>query len=189
MDAQEFLEQQMGNPARVAGEAKRAYSRRGMAARHPVLTFLVAPIPVVAVAIVFSVALVFSGGALLAWITLADSGSLDDLLMQLVHHAVRFVPFTVAAAFFCYLGRKSGQRGWSWAACAIVAALAGTFYSRVTPAGEDQMAAWMIAFGLRPTVAQVVQLAAPLAVALLLLQLPTWRARRGGPSVAQLCRN
>jgi hypothetical protein len=181
MDAHERLEARLGSPEALAAAAKQEYQRRTFAGRHPALMFLAGPIVLMLGMLVASSLLVVgavelidtaTGGELSANDGASGPSDFEMSLMQSLNLPVRFAPFLLPAVFFTWLGRRSGRRTWSIAACAIVAVTAVCFHSVVYQMNGKGV--WMMGFGWRGWqvgLDQLLQAAVPLA-------LTTWMLRQ-----------
>jgi hypothetical protein len=129
MDADAFPER-IGSPAELARTAAFEFRRRTYAGRHPLVTFVAAPLPTAAVLLVALCA------TFLLVLSIAPENSTIEnhipfwaaAIMQSLVWAMRTVPFVAGALLFCHLARRTlcGPRG-SFIACSLVALLAGLF--------------------------------------------------------------
>jgi hypothetical protein len=177
------VDDRLGNPEHLASLARSEYQRRTFAGRHPLITFIAGPVFAV-VGTFLAVCLVACG---IVWgIDLAAGGVLSandklDLpptpfemtIVQGFSLVIRFFPFVVSAWLFARLGRRTGLRAWSVAACGVIALVAVCFVSVCTPATAQAKAMWMIGFGLKFGLDQIVQAAVPFALGAWLI----WRHR------------
>ena len=183
MDAQQTFAR-IGTTTNLAATARHEFDRRTFVGRHPILTFVFGPI--VFVPLLF--ALLTVGAIGLVW-AIASAGDwiVGDTWPPLSTTAVtrwetwfifcfegytRFIPFACAAWIFCRWGRRSGMPYWALGACGIVALMAGLVVEKTTPALGDLHGEWIIGFGFQPNLRQLLQLLAPLAIALCYLVLP-----------------
>jgi hypothetical protein len=187
MDAQEALGC-LGTTSDLAVTAGREFRRRTFGGRHPYLTFVFGPIglvPLLFICMLFgpncilvtldAVVALVTGNALFP--ASEESSTLfPHWAAYCYHHFFRFVPFALAAAIFCRFGRSVGMQRWATVACGIVAVMAGATVSHVRSV-DGNFAEWMLMIGLasKPTVSQLLQILAPLAVAAVLL---LWTPRR-----------
>jgi hypothetical protein len=175
MDAEQVADARLGSPQQLALFARSEYQRCTLAGRHPLVTFVAGPIVTMIGSLIVVCLLAFG----ICWVVdAATSGSLsanDDLelppspfemgMMQCFNAAVRFVPFVLSAGLFVRLGRRVELRLWSVVACGIVALVAIFFTSVLTPATPETRATWMIGVGWKFGLDQILQAAAPLALA------------------------
>jgi len=173
MEAQPAFER-LGTTTHLAAAARREFDLRSFAGRHPWLTFALGPVAFVPILFVSLMA----GTTAILWVIattcewLAPSWPSAETLTRLepwilagYDAYVRFIPFALAALIFCRWGRGCHLRRWPLLACAIVAIIAGFFVTKLTPATPDQPGLWVIGFGFRPELRQLLQLVPPLAIA------------------------
>jgi hypothetical protein len=134
----------LGDVEQLGTELARKYHARTFFGRHPLLTFVIAPLPAM---IVFWVATFFLGwmavfgvatllgnaadGALTTdWSVGTDPLPMWSVLMA--HYAILAVPPGIGAWWFCRRARRSG-RGLGWAAmsCGLVVALAYVVWGKL----------------------------------------------------------
>jgi hypothetical protein len=147
----------LGDVERLGKDLAREFHRRSFAGRHPLLTFVVAPLPAlfviwtaawcVGVPLLFGVVM-----PLLGWHegqTVAEMSTALLWTMLTCHYGLLLVPPTVAAIWFCRLALQSG-RGFAWAApaCLLVAILAFTLVSDLRLPHESHQGRLLIGFGL-----------------------------------------
>lgn len=171
MDAEHALEARLGNPQRLAEAAKSEFHHRTFAGRHPLLTFVAAPVFVVTATIVATIALMAAmawGADLLSGGALAPSDQSDTpptpFQLQLIYTAnfvVRFVPFLLSAFIFVRLGQRSGREVWSLGACGIIALFASAFVSVISATSADGHGTWVLGFGWKPELHQLMQAILP----------------------------
>lgn len=173
MDAEQSATARLGSPERLASLAKSESQRRTFPGRHPLLTFVAGPIFTIigALMVVCLVAVGFCW--LIDLVTVGILSANDELLippsslemgiMQFFNTSVRFVPFLFSAWLFMRIGRRAELRTWSIAASGIVALVAIFFSSVLTPATAQAKAMWMIGFGWRFGLDQILQAAVPVA--------------------------
>jgi hypothetical protein len=178
----------IGPPDVLVEAASHEFARRSFFGRHPILTFLVAPIPLAVFAWVATFAALFGCGAGIAM--LAEqlwAGRSTDFISTAptalnIAFAVIFwlgvvLPPAVLTAFICRLARRNGLNWrWSLAGCVLVALTAGLFQAVLEPADPDGHGRLMFGFGLWlfPPLQQWLQFAFPLTIGLWLL----WRQSR-----------
>ncbi len=114
------------------------YRRRTFAGRHPVLTFLVAPVPITLIGwiagfVLFAMPAFASREAILRNVSIAAFEQICDAMMFLAW----FVPLSAITAWYGRLAYRSG-RGWPWfgASCILLALLRGAFTHGVTHFGD-----------------------------------------------------
>lgn len=182
----ETTARRMGNPTLIAGVAAATYRRPGFLGRHPLLTFILGPLPVVILtAVLFALAIVAA-----AWVT-GIAAELDNrepgtqispaalTLLATFQHGIRFVPFVVAALFFAWLGMRTGVRGrWCLAACTLIGLVAGAFVVTLAVPTDGGPGSLSIGFGIPFSVLQIVQMSLPLAIGILGAMLTYRRGRR-----------
>ena len=169
MDAN-LISDRLGTPDELASRAVCAMRQRTYAGRHPLVTFVAAPLPT---AVLLLVAL--CAGFLLALSAVPEGAVADEMpvwapaVMQGIAWAMRFVPFLAGAVLFCHLARRAHcGSGWSFAACALVALLALVFMVSLTfPTNGPGSGSLTLGFGLPPRLAQWFQALPPLSVWLL----------------------
>jgi hypothetical protein len=141
----------LGAPDEIARRAAHELRRRTYAGRHPVVTFVAAPLPTAALLLVglcvpFLLILTvvpedYAAGDFPGWAA---------VFMQTVVWAMKFVPFIAGAILFCRLAKRAlrGAR-WSFVACALVAMLAGSFAVTLTlPTSGAGSGSLMMGFAL-----------------------------------------
>ena len=190
MDAEQDADVRLGTPEQLAAVAKVEFRRRTFAGRHPVWTFLVGPnFTVIAtqngtvlaghllVLLIGWLIDTATGGSLSA--IEANGGPVPDFAPWVLlgcSTIIRFVPFALSAWVFLRLGRRSGRRWWSMAACGIVAAIAAFFSSLVIPQADNRCL-FLVGFEWSIGFSQIVQAAVPLALGAWML----WRSSVSRP--------
>jgi hypothetical protein len=98
--------------------------------RHPVLAFVITPIPLVIVAWIG----VFLGCLALLCSPLVEAvGDTErNVGAYGIYLGLRFVPFAAAALLLCRSAYRSGRGRWSFVACVLVALLAGSLVASLT---------------------------------------------------------
>lgn len=130
----------LGRPGDLADLIVAQYRARSAFGRHPVLTFLIAPAPLVMTAWLL--------GQGLAVVALNALGGQVPAGASAVGRLAWFVPPVLAAVLFCRLSWRCG-RGWAWscATCGVLVVLTATFRSTLTmPAGAGT-GTWVVGFG------------------------------------------
>ncbi len=178
------MENHLGKPQELAEAAVANYRAAKFVGRHPWLTFLVAPVPVM---VLTWIGFVLIGGGLLNALPsiLGDAYDVEGkaasewlpLLIWMVRafdYTLRFVPSAAVVVVFCYLVRRSGRSfRWALAACGLVAVLSAGVQTQLTLSDVPGESAYRVAFGLPlglsiPSMTTIVQFAIPLAIALIL---------------------
>jgi hypothetical protein len=124
MDAQTSAEEKLGSPELLASAAQRAFAGRTFAGRHPILTFLIGPIPTVAVtwyAIILVCALSMSIVTPYQPVQIDPPTTFEWFITYGCFYISRFLPFILTACLFSRLGRRAGRPTWGLMACGIVA--------------------------------------------------------------------
>lgn len=173
----------LGTPEQLAGVAAAEHRRRTFVGRHPIATFLVAPIPLAIGLIVAGVVSVAAVGSLMpdeamhseSGIAVAAAG------LATVSWALRLLPFALLAFAFSRVAFRTGC-GWRWgfAAAVVLAAFAAVFavdYQVPTAAPDSGRFSMGLALPIRPV--QAVQFLAPIAIA-------AWLARRHCAATARV---
>lgn len=193
MDAgQRFdIEQRMGSTSELAIAAHTQYRRRTFWGRHPIFTFLVAPVPITllswigflfaalwaskCVALVLGDAYRFEGTVATEW---------PPLLFAMVGaflYLVVVAPPLLAVCLFAWLARRA-EVGWRWTLCAVllVSLLAGLSQCGIEPPLQTGRGQLFLGFGTRGQLAQLGQFLLPLFVGLwLALRPPRCDVQRG----------
>ena len=178
--SKEALTQRIGDIEELAAAAEYEYRQRTIVGRHPVLTFLIAPVPAVLVGwalFVLGSLAVFGATPLVLGSDFAVDGkpatqwpSAMITLANVLHQAGRFFPPALVALLFWRLASRSGLSWrWSLAACLLVALLAGAYTSEMQLPLETGRGRLAIGLGvsLCPTLLQWAQLAVPALIGLL----------------------
>jgi hypothetical protein len=158
----------LGMPEELATRARRELVGRTFVGRHPLVTFVVAPLPAAILAIV-GVCVAF----MLVLNVIPDDPSGDNhlpawgaMLLQTFVWSIRYLPFVCGAIVFCLLARSTVSAcRWSFVACALVALVAGLFAVHLTlPTDGPFSGSLIIGLELPPKRMQVPQALAPLAI-------------------------
>lgn len=170
------LTTRLGQPEELAAAAVH-YRARGFLARHPVLTFIVAPIPV-ALAATFCSVLALVGILLLTGSEDASGGVAGESItpaaagaLAMASWALRYLPFLLCVVFFCRVAQRTGHT-WRWplAATGLVAVLAAIFaVTLVLPTGGPGTGSLTVGFSLPPAAGQWLQALTTIAVGTLLV--------------------
>ena len=167
MDAN-LLNDRLGSPDELACRAATALRQRTYAGRHPLVTFVAAPLPTAALLLV-SLCAMF----LLVISAVPESQTAGDYVpgwaavaMQGIVWTMRFVPFVVGAVLFCHLSKQAlCAPRWSFVACALVALLAVVFSVSLTlPTNGPGSGALTLGLGIPPGGMQWLQALSPLAI-------------------------
>lgn len=168
------LATRMGSPDALAAQAAETVRRRTFGGRHPVLTFILAPIPLVVgaiIAVVFVAAIPLELlGSFIPENRRNSVGAVfsEALFLEAFCWTVRILPFALAAWWFCRSARRAGL-SWRWpvAACALIAFLAAAFAIQFRmPTGIPNTGALTIGLSFPPfgSVVQWGQCLTPLAI-------------------------
>jgi hypothetical protein len=166
----------LGSTDQIAAAATHEVHRHKFAGRHPWLMFVFGPILITPLIISLSyvlmaVVLCAIGTAVefVAGPILADNpfeARLGLAVGQLCNMVIRFVPFAVAAWIYCRVAKRCGCERWAFVACGIVALLAGTMISKITPAIDGvHTGFWIFRITYEPNLHQLLQVLVPLTVA------------------------
>jgi hypothetical protein len=183
MDANQFAAR-LGSAEQLASRAARELRLRTYAGRHPLWTFVAAPVPTAAALVVaLCAAFVLVGSALPDdWIAGESMPAWGAPTLQATVWAMQYAPFLAGALLFCHLAKRAacGAR-WSLVACALVAILAGMFAVDLKlPTEGPGSGTLTMGLGIPPGPTQWLQALAPFAVWLVY----TGRElRRGDPAV------
>jgi hypothetical protein len=174
MDAR-TLTSRLGWPDDLARAASAEYRRRTFAGRHPIVTFLVAPVPTVATLIVGLLLLLFGVAWLVPdkWIHSSRGVAITPIVLFAIAWTLRLAPFAVAALLFTRGAARSGcDFRWSMAATALVVLFAGAFNVWFeAPTLVPESGRFGLGFALPTGPVQLLQASVPLAIAL-------WYTRR-----------
>ena len=163
---------QLGDPHTLAAGAAREYHRRTFSGRHPILMFLLAPLPLTLVAWVAVVALI---AGLFRWLGPESGSDVPNawrygMPVVLVLWAV--VPPTLVALLVCRMSVRSG-RTWPWVAAslALLALATAAFHSDLRWPSRPGNGQLMVGFGLNshPSAEQCLRFTFPLLAATLAL--------------------
>lgn len=159
---------QLGDPLTLAAGAAREYHRRTFSGRHPILMFLLAPLPLALVAWAGAVS---SIATLFGWLGPESGGDVPDawrygMPVVLVLWAV--LPPTLVALLVCRMSVRSG-RTWRWVAASLacIALATAAFRSDLRWPSKPGNGQLMVGFGLnsQPSAEQCLQFAFPLLAA------------------------
>jgi hypothetical protein len=177
-----IFHRRLGPPRKLAEQAAQQYQRRTFAGRYPVLAFVVAPLPLLALTwigyLLAALGIVYAiGGCLsLAGVTMpgdaADWPRIAVWAAMLGHSGLIVVPPVLATWLICRWGRRAG-RGWGWglAACLLVALGSAALATHLVLPAAPGTGQFGIGIGLNkiPQPAQVMRFALPLLFAAMLV--------------------
>lgn len=181
MEAQTSAEEQLGSPELLASAAQKLIPGRTFAGRHPILTFLIGPIPAVAV-MWFAVMLICdmceSFVTPLEPVQNGPPTAFEWIVAYGCFYVSRFLPFVLTAWLFARLGRRARRPMWGLLACGIVAYFAFVFQIGIgPPTAQHNLYLWFRPeLGLWHWQDRVIQAIVPLA-----LGVWTWRQVRYPP--------
>jgi hypothetical protein len=182
------LADRLGDPEQLAAFAAEKYHARSFFGRHPVFTFIVAPLPLV---VLMSAGYLFATSLALWLLGLSPEQKIDQFFQQSpsVLTAVRWtwivIPSLLSALVLCWLARRNA-RNWRWstASCVILAVVASTLMFKpipVTPQMGPDVNGAIILFGFYGS-QHAVRLAIAISVGLLLAWWTRYRPDvDGGP--------
>jgi hypothetical protein len=184
--------ERLGSAKSLSEELARKYHQQTFAGRHPVLTFVVSPLP--AMFLFWAATFAATWGAISvvgqAWLGEPETNALRDMMRPehrivvwsayAIQFATLVIPPAIGALWYCRLARRSG-RGirWAMAACAVVTMLACIVFSELRMPVNGEHGKLTIGLmlthplGWRIVRGQVFQTLAPLAV----LAYAVWRDR------------
>ena len=180
-DMETLAEDRLGSPETIAAAAATEYRKLGFFARRPVLTYWIGPlvlVPVTVLLVLFLTSIVLGvmleAGLWALGVQPSDVDvAMDNAMAQALVFPMRFLPFALAAWFFCRVARRHG-RGWQSVlpACGIVAAYALIYTVTLTAKTAEQPGLLMIGLGLSPSTwwLNFLQAAVPLVIAYLFLR-------------------
>ena len=189
MDAQISTDDLIGAPEVLAAAAERGFFTRSFAGRHPLLAFVICPVPA---ALLTLIAIIFVVVLPCEWIvsvskakSAAAMGShsatgFEWAVAYLNLYVLRFVPFGLTAFLFARMARRAKQPAWGLAACACVAVFAYLFRAIIEPPTDRYALMLRVGLGYEHGLRQwgngLMQMAVPL-----LLGLWTWRRQASLP--------
>lgn len=188
------LVERIGEPEHVAAIAAAEYRNRTFCGRHPILAFVIAPIPVALAAwAAFIMGAIALAGAL-PWV-LGESYSFEGraatewpaLLIWLAYSVLQtsvVLPPAAATALFCWLARRA-ELSWKWTAVPIVllTLLAGAYAVNLELPMQPGKGRLSIGFGISPhmLVERLPQFLLPGVIAALFAVF-AWRHKGGYPT-------
>jgi hypothetical protein len=169
------ISNRLGSPQFLANRAVAEFRQRTFAGRHPVLTFLVAPIPCTLLCIAATLFVVFALGSLIPDEAIHEPSNLTATSVGLATFtwSLRLIPFAFLAFLFSRIAYRSGS-GWRWgmAASLLIAVLAAGFsVDYHLPTLEPNSGTFMLGLAVPPGLLQLLQFAIPAGIAM-------WLARR-----------
>jgi hypothetical protein len=130
------LAARLGDPKSLGELAAKQYYSRSFLGRHPILTFLVLPLPLVCVQIIAIGLLMFIPNLVMTWLNI-DLGDgfntppplAESLILALLSWLLVVGPPLAAGLLLCSIARKN-QLDWRWAAvaCALIAVHCALFF-------------------------------------------------------------
>jgi hypothetical protein len=129
----------LGSPELLASTAQKEFVGRTFAGRHPILTFLILPIPIVAMTSYAIVVLCFMCKSLVAPLEPVHIGpptGFEWIVTYGCFYVSRFLPFVLTAWLFTRLGRRAGRPAWGLVACGLVAYFAFIWQFGISPPTE-----------------------------------------------------
>lgn len=185
MDAHKSTQDSMGAPDVLASAAEIGFFGRSFASRHPLLAFVVCPVPA---AFLMLIAIIFLIVLPSEWIVAASKAEspaamgthfatgFEWSLAYLTLYILRFAPFGLTAFFFARMARHANKPAWGLAACACVAGFAYMFRTVIEPPTDRYALMLRVGLdfehGLHQWQNGLVQMAVPL-----LLGVWAWRRR------------
>jgi hypothetical protein len=171
MDAQMLVEEKLGSPESLAEAAASELTGRTFAGRHPMLTFLVAPIPAAMITLFGVLLLCLAFKTLVTPVAPVNPNpptAFEWVTAYGIVFVQRFAPFALTAWLFLAMARRAGRPAWGITACALVAVLAFTFRTGVIPPTvEHNLLIWFgPPNGLQHWQTGLVQAAVPLVLGL-----------------------
>jgi len=172
MDALTSADEKMGSPELLASVAERELIRLTFAGRHPIVAFVIGPIPAIILTLSGMITLLqicgwlipaFTGGSATPDGTHTPTANEWTLIYGFLFFW-RTVPFVLTAWFFIRLGRRARRPVWGLAACGIVASVATLFCTSMRPATDQHPQLWLVGVGFH--LDQWLQAALPLALGL-----------------------
>jgi hypothetical protein len=144
----------LGDPAQLAAFAEQQYRRRSFLGRHPIITFLIAPLPLVLAGIV-AIAACFAVIDMVVGYLFPKFDPHDYTVTYIMTGALVFwllvvVPPLTAAVFLCRIARRNAVNcRWTIAACVLVSLYCGLlFVSSSVVTMEDSHAKVSMGVGL-----------------------------------------
>lgn len=185
----EVMEERLGSREELAAEAVAHFRHVRFSGRHPILMFLLAPVPALLLCwVLYFVLPVLAceyAPRLLGYDPFATPAAEWSpgivAFVQSIRYASAYLPPAVAVLLWCWLARRSG-RGWRWGlvSCLLIALVASLYTIRLELPTATARGSLMIGFGFPPFVwRQAAPFAVPqFAVPLLLGGWLLWRQGR-----------
>ncbi|HEX2477038.1 MAG TPA: hypothetical protein VHK01_19950 [Lacipirellulaceae bacterium] len=189
---QEDLQQRLGEPAQLALFAAEQYHARNFWGRHPLVTYLLGPLPLlvgcfVAYGLAFwavTSVVSFIGTYILGWTETTFANPADFIWLQAVLLALLcwyttvFPPLTTAW-LLCRTYRRNGL-DWRWpvVGCTLVAIVCGMFRTSYNIATEPNTGQFMVGFDIGQSSAWLLRFLPKFAISLAIGLLLIHRARQ-----------
>jgi hypothetical protein len=176
-DLAEVVEGRLGSREELSHRAVSEYRRESFTSLHPVLMFLIAPIPAVILcwALFFPLACLAPEG--LGFVMGYGLGLIHEPVtnwppaftwtVRHLHGLSAFIPPALVILLWCRLFRRSGRaRRWGMASCLLIAMTAGIYFTRLEPPTVDTKGKLTVGFCLTssPTWQQLLQFFFPLVL-------------------------
>jgi hypothetical protein len=188
----EKIETRVGRPELLVAAAVANRRHASFFGRHPVWSFIVAPIPLAVLAWFLFVFAFFGLLEGAAWL-FGDAFEIEGkavrdwptwlfYTVKAFEYVAPFLPSAVVAVFFCRCANRAGV-SWRWTltACSLVAFVAWTLVVQMKLPEEPGQGEYMLGFGLPFfRLMNLAQLLVPLAVGMLFL----WASRNRVPQAA-----
>jgi hypothetical protein len=189
---QENLDQRLGEPAQLALFAAEQYHARSFWDRHPLVTYLLGPLPLLLVCFV-AYGLAFWAGTwvisfVVAWVpgwseatfaNPADHIWLQAVLLALLCWYVTVFPPLTAAWLLCRTYRRNRlDLRWPIVGCALLAAVCGMFTTSYNIATEPNTGQFMLGFDIAQSISWLLRFLPKFAVAFGIGLLLIHRARQ-----------
>ena len=170
-----LLEQRLGKPEEVAAAAAVHAPRDKFARRHPIVTFLLLPIP--ALVLLWTTYTLGLAGLLQLFREYKDADWAVSLIGILIH-GLAYVPAVALILLIAWVAVRSRSRIAWWLAASVMVAVVSWLmmvsFSMPTTPGTGQL---QVGMGFPPNIACWPQFAVPLLVALALLGYSLWQRR------------
>jgi hypothetical protein len=179
MQVNEQIESRLGRPEALVAAALANRRQTSVFGRHPVLSFVVAPIPLAILSwigfFLLWIGLVEATGWILGDDAVQDWPALKIYAMQTMEIGMRFLSPALAVVLLCWCAKRAGM-SWRWtlAATCLVALIAGALVVQTTLSEEARQGTIVFGLGL-PVLKSInlIQLLVPLLVGAISL----WWAR------------
>ena len=189
--------QRLGEPTQLAIFAAEQYHARSFFGRHPVLTFLVAPLPLLCLGLAIVGILIFATGKLMAgidWVWTAifnwplssipeeNHPFVQAVVLAVMCWAVLVLPSLFAGWVLCRVAARNALH-WKWPVlgCGLLAVVLGFSWTTYRIKTIDQLGTFMIGFQVSTSMSQMLatflpKFALAMAIGLLLLKRAQQRA-------------